>query len=67
MFVCGDDSGQKSIVLELVAEIGFEAIACKVHPVVPPKVEYSLTPYGRTLRRITDVMCEWGMKHLRRR
>jgi len=26
MFVCGDDAGQKSIVLKLVAEIGFEAI-----------------------------------------
>jgi predicted dinucleotide-binding enzyme len=26
MFVCGDDVGQKSIVLKLVAEIGFEAI-----------------------------------------
>jgi DNA-binding HxlR family transcriptional regulator len=39
----------------------------KVHPVVPPRVEYSLTPYGRTLRPITDLMCEWGKKHLRRR
>ena len=39
----------------------------KVYPVVPPRVEYSLTPYGRTLRPITDLMCEWGKKHLRRR
>jgi DNA-binding HxlR family transcriptional regulator len=38
----------------------------EVYPVVPPKVEYSLTPYGRTLRPITDLMCEWGKKHLRR-
>ena len=37
----------------------------KVYPVVPPKVEYSLTAYGRTLRPITDLMCEWGKKHLR--
>jgi DNA-binding HxlR family transcriptional regulator len=37
----------------------------KVYPVVPPKVEYSLTAYGRTLRPITDQMCEWGKKHLR--
>ena len=38
----------------------------KVHPVVPPKVEYSLTPYGRTLRPITDLMCKWGETHLQR-
>jgi DNA-binding HxlR family transcriptional regulator len=37
-----------------------------VFPVVPPKVEYSLTPYGRTLRPITDLMCRWGKKHMRR-
>jgi DNA-binding HxlR family transcriptional regulator len=38
----------------------------KVYAVVPPKVEYSLTTYGRTLRPITELMCEWGKKHLRR-
>jgi DNA-binding HxlR family transcriptional regulator len=38
----------------------------KVYPVVPPKVEYSLPAYGRTLRPITDLSCEWGETHLRR-
>jgi DNA-binding HxlR family transcriptional regulator len=38
----------------------------KVYPVVPPKVEYALTAYGRTLRPITDLMCKWGETHLRR-
>lgn len=38
----------------------------KVYPVVPPRVEYSLTAYGRTLGPITDLMCQWGKKHLRR-
>jgi DNA-binding HxlR family transcriptional regulator len=37
-----------------------------VYPEVPPKVEYSLTDYGRTLRPITDLMCDWGKKHMRR-
>ena len=32
----------------------------KVYPIVPPKVEYSLTAYGRTLRPITDLMCKWA-------
>lgn len=30
----------------------------------PPRVEYSLTPYGATLIPITDLMCEWGKNHL---
>jgi DNA-binding HxlR family transcriptional regulator len=38
----------------------------KVYPVVPPKVEYSLTAYGRTLRPITELMCAWGKRHMRR-
>jgi DNA-binding HxlR family transcriptional regulator len=38
----------------------------QVYAVVPPRVEYSLTPYGRTLRPITDLMCAWGKKHLKR-
>ena len=38
----------------------------KVYSEVPPKVEYSLTPYGRTLRPLTDLMCAWGKKYMRR-
>ena len=38
----------------------------EVYPEVPPKVEYSLTPYGHTLRPVTEAMCAWGEKHLRR-
>jgi DNA-binding HxlR family transcriptional regulator len=36
----------------------------KVHPVVPPRVDYSLTAYGATLKPITDLMCAWGKKHI---
>ena len=32
----------------------------KVYPQVPPKVEYSLTPRGQSLRPIVDAMCKWG-------
>jgi DNA-binding HxlR family transcriptional regulator len=34
----------------------------EVYAQVPPKVEYSLTPRGETLRPIIDAMCDWGRK-----
>ena len=35
----------------------------QVYPVVPPKVEYTLTGYGRTLMPIMDAMAAWGQRH----
>lgn len=32
-----------------------------VYAEVPPKVEYSLTPSGQTLKPILDAMHEWGL------
>ena len=34
-----------------------------VYPVVPPKVEYSLTEYGQTLKPIIEAMAAWGQRH----
>ncbi len=39
----------------------------KVYPVVPPKVEYSLTARGRTLGPILQTMAEWGNTHMQDR
>ena len=36
----------------------------KVYPVVPPKVEYSLTRLGRTLIEPLHALCRWSEKHL---
>ena len=35
----------------------------KVYPVVPPKVEYSLTSYGETLKPILKQLYLWGQTH----
>lgn len=35
-----------------------------VYPVVPPKTEYSLTDFGKTLVPILDEMCKWGNGYL---
>lgn len=32
----------------------------KVYPVVPPKVEYSLTETGWSLKPLLEHLCEWG-------
>lgn len=35
----------------------------KVYKQVPPKVEYSLTPFGQSLRAILHQMCVWGEEY----
>ncbi|WP_068621535.1 winged helix-turn-helix transcriptional regulator [Paenibacillus tuaregi] len=37
-----------------------------VYPVVPPKVEYSLSDYGRTFIPVMQSMAQWGLAHLER-
>ena len=36
----------------------------KVYPIVPPKVEYSLSEFGKTIIPILTVMCDWGDEYL---
>lgn len=36
----------------------------KVYPVVPPKVEYSLTPLGVTLVKPLQAICKWAETHI---
>lgn len=42
-------------------------IARKVYNQVPPKVEYSLTNYGSSLRDILKVVCDWGDDYIKHR
>lgn len=39
-------------------------ISRTVYPVVPPKTEYNLTEFGKTLIPILDAMCNWGRDFL---
>jgi len=39
----------------------------EVYPVVPPKVEYSLTEYGKTLKPILKQLYYWGEEHNKRK
>lgn len=38
----------------------------KIYPEIPPKVEYSITEYGKTLHPVLKSMCDWGEKHEKR-
>ena len=38
----------------------------EVYPVIPPKVEYSLTETGRSLMPVLVAMRDWGAVYLRR-
>lgn len=35
----------------------------KVYAEVPPRVEYSLTPKGKSVIPILDALCEWGKEY----
>lgn len=39
----------------------------QVYPQIPPKVEYSLTPLGETLKPLLYAMHEWGVKYLQQK
>lgn len=54
---------QKMLTQELRELEQNKIILRTVHPIVPPKVEYSLTDYGKTLSPVLKSMASWGEKH----
>ena len=39
----------------------------EMFPVIPPKVEYSLTEFGRSIRPVLEAMYAWGSGYLHKR
>jgi DNA-binding HxlR family transcriptional regulator len=37
----------------------------KIYTQVPPKVEYSLTPLGKTIIPLLDALCDWAIEHMK--
>jgi len=36
----------------------------EAYPEIPPRVEYSLTEFGKTVLPVLDALCEWGNGYL---
>jgi DNA-binding HxlR family transcriptional regulator len=36
----------------------------KIYPEVPPRVEYTITDFGKTLIPILEALCNWGAEYL---
>jgi DNA-binding HxlR family transcriptional regulator len=58
---------QKVLVQQLRELEKDELVTRKVYAQVPPRVEYSLTPLGKSLRSVIGAMCRWGKELQRRR
>ena len=54
---------QKMLTQQLRELEGDGLIIRKIYPVIPPKVEYSLTVIGKTFFPILDAMSDWGNKY----
>ena len=58
-----EDITQKVLTQQLRELEADGLIARKVYAEVPPKVEYSLTPIGKTIEPILHALCEWGTRY----
>lgn len=56
------DATPKMLTQQLRALENNQLIIRKVYPVVPPKVEYSLSEFGLSMVPILESMYEWGQR-----
>lgn len=57
---------QKMLTMQLRELEQDSLVTRKIYAEVPPRVEYRLSTYGKTLNPIIDAMHEWGEQHLGR-
>src|SRR3954471_1479168 len=55
---------QKMLTQTLRSMEGDGLVSRKVIDVIPPHVEYALTPLGETLTKPLTAICRWAMEHL---
>lgn len=57
------DASRRVLTIQLKELEDHELITKVIYPVVPPKVEYSLTDFGQTLIPVIAAIGGWGDKH----
>ncbi|TCC82700.1 transcriptional regulator [Pedobacter hiemivivus] len=57
------DASRRVLNMQLNELEKHDLVARKIYPVVPPKVEYSLTGFGQSLIPVIAVLGEWGDKN----
>jgi DNA-binding HxlR family transcriptional regulator len=54
------DATRRVLNIQLNELEAHDLVTKKIYPVVPPKVEYSLTEFGKTLIPVLSVLGQWG-------
>lgn len=57
------DASRRVLNVQLKELEEHELISKIIYPVVPPKVEYTLTDFGKTLIPIISALGQWGDEH----
>lgn len=60
------DASRRVLAIQLKELEHHELIAKVIYPVVPPKVEYSLTDFGKTLIPVIGALGQWGDENEKR-
>jgi DNA-binding HxlR family transcriptional regulator len=55
---------EKMLIQQLKKFEAYNIISRKAYLQIPPKVEYSLTEHGRSLKPIISLIKQWGDEHL---
>ncbi|MCE7065255.1 helix-turn-helix domain-containing protein [Dyadobacter sp. CY326] len=57
------DASRRVLNIQLKELEDHELVTRKIYPVVPPKVEYSLTDFGKTLIPVIATLGQWSDEH----
>lgn len=57
------DASRRVLNIQLKELENDELVTRKIYPVVPPKVEYSLTDFGKTLIPVIATLGQWSDEH----
>lgn len=57
---------EKMLIQELKEMVADQIVSRKDYQEIPPRVEYTLTPFGKSLAETLVPLCEWGSQHMKR-